>query len=398
MPTQDIPVNIEQVVIASPSPEVTTTNTPVSIPGSIDRTCPEYISSFSNDKKPTGLLIVDPIGAGTAFYFWNLQDNSEIKLGRTIDDHVVISPNRKILAYSDLDSRAIIITASGNQILEIPNEDERLTPRYWLDNQLLALEYRQSEQGGPFILPSLIVVNVFTGEKQEWLPDYPKLDTRYRRADWNVLSRFLPNANQTHVIYQAFDEWTRVNLWDIHDNQVVASIFNGNTDSTPWWSNNGKRFVTSAPPIDEYQGVTYKNIDDKLPYTGGTDLFIVSIEGDINRLTYFSVNQNAFQSRFTWSPDGKKIAFISEVSPPDGNIWDPVAELSVVDIDTKNVTNFCLPGYRLVWSPDSKYIVINQGINEQRQHTEAYIVDIENKSVWKVFDNAEVVGWMVQEP
>jgi hypothetical protein len=364
-----------------------------SLPDGMIRECVKV----SGEKLPSsffGKLVVNSFEEGISDYLLDLHDGEKVSLGQISDE--TISPNRRLLAYYDLGQKSVVMSdALGNKLNEIPDSDERLTPSYWLNDHLLGMDYRRSEWGGPYVVPATFVFDVRSNEKLLLEPNYLNMDAFFSNVAWEVGSRFILNPSSAYVAYQARDKWIWIVLLDLVSGKEVGRIFNGSNENTPWWSNDGTRIVTSAPPVDIFEGVTYLNIDDGLPYVKGTDLFTLGTDGKITRLTNFTTTAYALQNSYIWSPDDNKIAFMLEISPDNKSISGITPELSIVNTIDGSVSNYCISGHGLIWSPDGKYLIINQGPNEQKKISAAYLIDLENKKAWKVVENAEVRGWIV---
>ncbi|PKN91950.1 MAG: hypothetical protein CVU44_16795 [Chloroflexi bacterium HGW-Chloroflexi-6] len=355
----------------------------------LTRDCAKIISGPPSDVQLAGLLVIKPYEDRASSYLLDLSTGNKTSLGRSFRE--TVSPNGKLLAYADLDTGSIVIADNtGKKIRTVPDPDERLNPAYWLDNQHLSLDHRQGEFGGPYMVSSMITLDPLTGNMQEQMPEFPNLDTFFSPLGWAVSTRFLINPELTHVIYQAREDYgSLLILWDINAKKEIARIPGVHVE-TPWWSPDGTKIVIGLVP---------KYIkDDNLPFVDGGDLFTLDATGKFERLTYLTTVHYAVEMSYTWSPDGKSIAFMLQVAPDNKNIANAVPELSILDMETRQVTNLCIPGGGLTWSPDGKYMLINQGLNDGKEKNEVYLVDLENKSAWKVAENAEGRGWMIEQP
>lgn len=341
-----------------------------------------------------GSLFVDSLNVSAPSYLLDMSTGEKTLLGRTFGG--TVSKSGRFLAYWDLDKAAVVIAdGSGNAIKEVSDSEERLTPVHWLDDQRLLLSRRRGERDGPYVPDSLVMMDIFDGDVQEWLPDYPNLDTWFSPRSWQINARFLVNPDLTHVVYQAKGEDSNwLSLWDIKGNREVAKIFGTHNDDTPWWSPDGNQFVTWGFPQYKMNDTLHFMDEDGTPYIAGGDLYAVDTMGNIKRLTYFTTTNFAVVSNPVWSPDGKFIAFMVQISPDNKSISNVLPEFSIVDLETGLVTNLCISGYGLTWSPDGKYILINQGPNEGKEQNEVYLIDREKNLTWKVAENAEGRGWM----
>ena len=361
----------------------------------------DCVKTLDNPPPPdllTASLFIDPVEYGESSFILNMATGSKTFLGKTLDP--IVSGNGGLVAYWDLDKTSVIVSDNeGNIIRVIQDSDERLIPVHWLDDQRLLLSHRTGETGGEYSVESLMIMDLKTGNLQEWLPEYPSLDTWPSSVGWSIFSRFLFNPELTYLVYQARDDGSNwLILWDIEKKREVTRIFGTHNDDTPWWSPDGKQFVTWGFPQYEFNNNLFFTVNDGLPYVGGVDLFSIDQSGDIKRLTYFSTTKFAVESSTKWSPSGTAIAFMLQLAGSNENILDVVPELSIVDLETGRVTNLCITGYGLTWSLDGKYILINQGPNEDKEQNEVYIIDLENKLAWKVAENADGRGWMIEQP
>lgn len=373
---------IRPLATITPKAENTPTPTTQVYSDNLTRECVKIISQPSLNAQLTGLLMINPDELGTLTYLLDLSTGNKILLGRSASYDSAVSEDGRLVAYWDLDKNSVVIADNyGNKLKTVPDADERLTPIQWLDDQRLMLNYRRGERNGPYVVSSIIILDISTGKTQEWLPDYPNLDTEFSPVNWS-LSRFLPNPQLTYLVYQGPSGG--LIMWDINAKKEIARVSGDHSYDVPWWSPDGTKIVTWAVP----------KLYDNLPYVSGGDLYMVDTSGNMKRLTYFTTTQGAVERSPAWSPDGKAIAFMLQTAPDSKGPLD-APELSVLDTQTGQVTNLCIQAGSFTWSPDGKYILVNQGLNEQKKQDEVYIVDLANKLAWKVVENAAGEGWMV---
>ena len=148
------------------------------------------------------------------------------------------------------------------------------------------------------------------------------------------------------------------------------------------------------------------NFTDSLPYESGTDLFLVNLEGKIERLTYFTTRKRITtrERGYTWSPSGRSIVFWLQrggyLTPPE-----PV----IVSVKTKAVVSLCEterpPEVRgnpwvsppaPVWSPDERFLALTLVNEEFRQRV--ILVWLQSGKRWLIADNVSVMGWMMPQP
>ena len=141
------------------------------------------------------------------------------------------------------------------------------------------------------------------------------------------------------------------------------------------------------------------NIEDGLPYQGGYDLFRVSRDGEVERLTYLTTKYKAIEEGYTLSPDEKYIAFwlvLDAKDPPRST----ERQLAILDTETGEITKLCLSGgdfpYPPVWSPDSKYLVVT--VSDGRNSiSDVLLVDLEQGLATKIAEQSVGRGWMIAE-
>jgi hypothetical protein len=373
---------VQPVDTSTPTVEHTPTPTAEVYSDNLTRECASTVAQPLSNASVIGSLLINPVELDAPAYLLDFVTGNKILLGIIASNESAVSKDGSLVAYWDLDAHSVVIaTNSGEKIRTLPDPDERLTPAYWLDNHQLMLNHRNGERDGPYVVSSQILLDISTGKMQEWLPDYPNLDKEFSSVSWSIYGRFLVNPQIAFLVYQGTPGG--LIMWDINAKKAVAEISGFHGNDTPWWSPDGTQIVTWGVP----------KLYDTLPYVYGGDLYTIDTSGNKKRLTYFTTTQYASESSFTWSPDGKNIAFLLQTAPDNKSALS-VPELSILDVETGHVTNLCIQTDGFTWSPDGKYILINQGLNENRPQDEAYIVDLKNKLIWKVVENAFAEGWM----
>jgi Tol biopolymer transport system component len=167
---------------------------------------------------------------------------------------------------------------------------------------------------------------------------------------------------------------------------------------TPRWSPDNSLVITSA---------SLSNTSSSY-----TDQEIIGIfrDGQFERLTYLTDSYPSVQiSNASWSPDGKYLAFgfssDENTSYPDlyPNELPQSTHfrLAVLDIQTRIVTNYCVPlgkyaWVKPIWSPNGNQIALpdvyyHEGDVERKY---LYIVDIKAGNVVPIFENAIPIGWL----
>lgn len=108
--------------------------------------------------------------------------------------------------------------------------------------------------------------------------------------------------------------------------------------------------------------------------------------------TFYNDPYKVWISQNSWSPDGKKIAFVAHVTQKENG--KDLSRLLVLDLESREIEDYCNPDpdnpnatndLSHAWSPDSKYIA-----------TDTTIVDLGKRQAYKVPD-AYIIGWVGYE-
>jgi Tol biopolymer transport system component len=344
-----------------------------------------------------GAIVLDRFKIGeevSLIYFLDLKTNDQVSLSRA--SSVAISPDGNTVAYSDLDLDVVSVADTTGILMQITEEPgESLIPAGWLDNQRLMLDRALWDSKKVNVISeSLVVLDLVTGEKEEWFQEYPNFNNFNPygiEVYWTPPSSLLINPNLDYLIYPAREDdlGLPVILWDINSNREVARVYNSHPDSTPGWSPDGTRFVIGAPPqIEEY-----KNIDDGLPNTmGGYDLFLVNTTGKIERLTYFNTTDKSLQTFYSWSPNGQYIVFLLQTG--DFGAWD-AGDVAIVNVNTGEVTQFCIGGIP-IWTSDGGYILLSQ--TDDNWKKTVYLLDPQSSKVFLIAEDAVAIGGTIRSP
>jgi hypothetical protein len=332
-----------------------------------------------------------------------------------------VSLDRKYMLYEyvspigDQTDYTLVVADARGQIVkdfnnEFPGASHSADYYNWQNNENFRVVISFNTQQGSSISPG--VYNPFTKEYKVLrtdFSDYVGVDIDWG-LDWFALSTLrLQGTNLvydpllTRVLYPKNDEI--VSLADTETGDELANIRIPNWGRLPKWSPDGNyvSIIGTAKPGEA---------------KASEEIYIVSRDGgDFKRFTYFS---NSFEQSaiadYSWSPDGKKMAFWSYTGAGDPSAEGTQSELMILDVTTGEVTNLCIHGISAVthlndvvlfahlepiWSPDGNQIMISQWDTAQGQDSKNYnvlIVDIPSLTATKINENKQPVGWMILEP
>ncbi len=310
-----------------------------------------------------------------------------------------VSPNRQYLKYihsspRTQEDRLVIAGPDGQPIWSrvVGSNDWDWD---WFDDARLVF----SESSGDGI-HQLLLLNPFNGEQKRLPADFP--DSEVFSPDrwapfWYQASRGLPlyDPTLTRVLYPAIEGKEKmpiIVIWDTKANQKVAQIVTQDDwGDTPVWTLDGKQFIIATNLNSPERASTVK------------EFFEVSQDGKIKQLTHLanSFSRIDILDSYSLSPNEKLVAFwiVAQPSPYDS------PQLAVLNIETGEVTNYCLKGDAFadnamqpsppIWSPDGTQLLIISRIPEDTKVRRVVVVDIVHNYAAQINKDMEPVGWMV---
>jgi hypothetical protein len=362
----------------------------------ISKKCILISNSSSAYGNLSGKVVIISQKEGEGSFILDLSTNQREYLGQT-GISVIVSSNGDKIAYYHMTQHNWVLSDIKNKKSEIlSDKEDHYSPFEWLSTDTLLMDYRRiNYQKDPFMLPSLRILNTVNEKQQELLPEnYPELNNwpPIDYVNWVSFSRIIVNSQLTHLLYP-INKYNSIVLWDMKAQKEIKRIYYGDTSSSPVWSPDGTQFVTSTVSRTVINGnINLINFDDNLPQIeGGNDLYSVNTDGKVKRLTYFSTTFDATQVQYQWSPDGNMIAFWLNIPNQQGN--GALNELSILDVKSGKVIDYCIDGFSLFWSPDSRQILLHQK-EKSNSPNNIIVLDIDKEKAVRVFDNGQSGGWL----
>jgi hypothetical protein len=326
----------------------------------------EKIAIPNMGRKYVTAITTSSSGKWTAYTTVNSPD------GPIIDHAIlIISPDGKIRQLLDKDSLPQI----GQGLIE-----------QWLDDQRLVIGFGKDIIQDNYSL----ILNPFTGASQKFQSALPGLFTWLTDNYWGNanISRLIFNPDLSEALYPSTSGLV---LWDLKLQKPIKQFDNPPTMmvSHPVWSPDGQSFIVDLAKFATSQKTQ-----------AYTNLYLVTKTGEIDQLTTFPKAFPGSFADYSWSPDGKLIAFWLMTGEDQQNY--PEYQLAIFDLSTRIATNYCLPAYQWraltpdwspIWSLDGRWLAIATGGN-QEQVDQTVLVDRINHRAYVVADNVVPTGWM----
>jgi hypothetical protein len=389
----EIPTSTDQVRENSEAqPSLASSITPDS--NQLSTNCVDILDNLAETIESPGVLVVK-------HGLINFETGMEVTTNLDLE---LIMPNGDILAAYSSQDGLILLNSSGEIISTDPGIlEDSFRPIYWVDSRNLVLTTYTDEKSVPH--PSLIY-NIDSGEKIEIHPDrFPDFEPWVESigvlwGSYGHNSRISISPNQHYAVYATYDVDNLTHylvLWDLENDQEVARIEANQESSFPWWSPDGNYFLTDM----KWRSAVGESASE-IP--SGTELVRINTLGEVERLTYLTTNWYAVEKDYVWSPDGTKIAFSLYLfeNQEDVSKWwkqEYVPQLAVLDLETSDITHYCLPVYgRPIWSEDGKFIALGGKPSDEPTALDTdrvYVISLDQNIAMEISDvNNSPKGWM----
>jgi hypothetical protein len=389
----------------SPTPQATPTRSifdfPAPVSGSVVRQqCLTLQDDLPDGQNMKGTVVLgteklDRLGIYGEAYLIDMQNGTTHLAFKTqfkgdfVPSIYRISPDRKWFFYFET-----LADGKGSQ-LHISAIDGREMPvaywdlawgdsAEWLDDRRLIVWPPSDWINGIYI-----ILNPFTGEWQKQVADAHVV--RNSSITYPMI-HYNPNLKQ--AIYQSGD--SIYILWDIPSNQEIWIKRGANFYVPPRWSPDGTQFAMVITQSDFRQ----------------SDIFVVTPDGRETQLTHLAEAYPSISEIYIedmeWSPDGRYIAFT--VFGRNDVVEFKGPTLMVFDVATRQITDYCVvvseySGGYLVWSPDSKQVVVASPIDYLeyietapkgvKPHVRVVWLDIEKGVAAQIAEDMAPMGWML---
>jgi WD40-like Beta Propeller Repeat len=356
--------------------------------------CLQYRSSLPSNNKYDGTIVfiggaIPPVGMTSSLRtsLYNLNTRQNVPFQYDKSRNVVISPDHMKYALLDENNLVKVISSNGKLIYTIPKGPYVLMIDRWLDNQQIELTvakgYPTSSSLWNFPL-NLVIANWMTHEQKLMLSEYPDIDRiSGTLGTWVAGSTTEYDSELTRVVYRSasiVDDYHGQDgygyiLWDLVNKRKVVQIVSNYIDFPPVWSPDYSKFIIVG---------------------NDGEMYFVTREGDVMQITHN--NLNLPQENYSWSPDGRYVAFWSRTKSPsfsnsfvifDG-MTDKITDYCISAGSGKDTSSFTNP----VWSPDGKELVINANLQENGNF-DTLFVDLEDGSATKIGENLLPMGWLI---
>lgn len=368
-----------------PTPVPTTSIPDIAVPlGILPRTLP--VHGLVVERENTGALaVLQPQASGADYVL-----PAHIAMMRNLTYMpLLVSPDSTRLAYMRYTEKGVpvsleTVTASGDtQVLtnwpaELSSAIPWWEPIEWYDHDLISVA-RSSDQGQVYVFsardgayqalpPPFPVENtngkvgMAVGELQPGAPSYAP------GADRVVVGRYAPLANPA-ATYEMWNASTGRLLWE-----RSACVYYGRP---PQWSPDGTMAAIVLPPDLSCPGFGEQPDNLYVVHRNGREVLLA--EG--------------FTGQATWSPDGTMIAgFLAGRGGAVAVLHVGARSMTIYELPES--THYLSPTQLIVWSPDGRYLALNQIIDEDGFEHRIIVLDLQQQDAYILMDDAYAHAWL----
>jgi hypothetical protein len=336
---------------------------------------------------------------GNEIVLWDVETNQQTVLGEVVIPSIAVAADGEFAFIDSQENRLVVYSPMGDLLFAFPVPENWIEVLGWTSNHNLLIGNMPFHMGGGWNPPSsTILFRIENGEFREMLPDYPDIDLLIAGQPWvgthsYSLASYDPTI--TRVVYPASTTNGKyIVLRDMESVSEIMRIQSPGNYADYVWSADGVFFITAAPPF----AMAVYPPDSMPPRTatpsgGGSDLFTITRNGEVERLTYLSARTGSLME---WhpsvSPDGQKVAFwITRGTSIEE--W----QLGVLQMNTGEVDIYCIleeGSHQIFWSTESRHLLTTTVLHDWKTHKLLWIDTDEKKAIEWEIENLSLHGWL----
>jgi dipeptidyl aminopeptidase/acylaminoacyl peptidase len=311
-----------------------------------------------------------------------------------IDSYAHVSPNHSWVAFVEgkqavdrigQDETLVLLDQDGKVVNSIAWERNWDVISGWVDNEHVSVIASDLPAG------SAVLVNPFSGGKEELIATFPHLYDEYPPAQWEDSAVAIYDPARTRVVYlrdSSSEDGIGVVLWDPARSQALWQLDDTSVTSvTPKWSPDGMSLAVAGSA----RHALYR-----------FELMIIDRDGHLTMATDFASSyQAALINGLSWSPRGQQIGLWVEARNAADDLTG-AETLWLLDLEEGVLTDTCVPGSVLGaadpprWSPDGQWLLLHNIYSPNASRV--IMVDLVNNSAAQIATDLRPVGWLTNSP